>query len=92
MSEQGLGWRLDEGRIVNLLFNGHPGPQEIVCRHPRTWGWVLYSQGTCWTSWPMPALEKVVSGGLDPVPGRCSDPLLREEVLRELPSNVQRGF
>ena len=91
LSEQGLGWRLDEGRIVSLLFNGHPGPQEIVCRHPRTWGWVLYSQGTCWTSWPMPAMEKDVSGGC-PAPGRCSDPLLREEVLRELPSDVQRGF
>jgi hypothetical protein len=36
-------------------------------------------------------MEKDVSGGY-PAPGRCSDPLLREEVLRELPSDVQRGF
>ena len=43
-----------DGSLVQIYFRGQPGPQEIVCRHPLTWGWILYSQGTCWTSWPMP--------------------------------------
>ena len=30
--------------MVQILFNGQPGPQEVACRHPVNWGWVLYSQ------------------------------------------------
>ena len=82
-----LGWELHmDGRVVQLLFSGHGGPQELVCRHPTSWGWVLYSGGTCWTSWPMPPCAEV--------DGRraCSDPLLREEALGELPSELERDF
>lgn len=81
--EGSIGYELDElGSIVTILFYGQHGPQEVVCRHPETWGWVLYSQGTCWTSWPMPPC----------VAGQCCDPLLREGALRELPSAVEREF
>ena len=74
-----------EGRLIRLLFNGRPGPQEVVCRHPGNWGWVLYSQGTCWTSFAMPPREAGETG-------ECADPLLRDAVLRELPSELQRDF
>ena len=97
-----LGWQLEvDGRVVRLLFNNGAGqgPQELVCRHPTTWGWVLYSQGTCWTSWPMPPCksgvgEPVVLGDSDQEAVRlgCSDPLLREQALRELPCELQRDF
>ena len=43
-------WRLTHfNRVVQLSFSGQDGPQEIVSRHPN-WGWVLFSQGTVWTS------------------------------------------
>lgn len=99
LAEQGLEWSLPlrpggHGRVIDLLIHGHPGPEELVCRHPRTWGWVLYSQGTCWTSWPMPKCEVVdecdSEGGLTRGVKRCSDPLLREEVLSELPCDLKR--
>ena len=71
-----LSWELAMGgRIIQLLFNGQIGPQEVVCRHPINLGWVLYSQGTCWTSWEMPEVKD----------GECADPLLREENLHRLP-------
>ena len=35
-----------DGRVVQLLFNENQGPQELVCRHPFNWGWVLHSQAT----------------------------------------------
>ena len=42
-----LGWELIfEGCVVQLMMDGHGGPQEFVCRHPLTWGWILYSGGT----------------------------------------------
>ena len=107
ISDHGLGWSeaqlTADGRVVQLLFDGRPGPQEVVCRHPGTWGWVLYSQGTVWTSWEMPrcsAREGERGAGL-PLRGRaipphedfeCSDPLLREENLRNLPSGLRRDF
>jgi len=50
-----LTWRLlDGGPCLQLEFNGSDGPQEFVSRHPKNWGWILMSGGTCWTSWPMP--------------------------------------
>merc|ERR1712072_597792 len=65
MPSVAFGWAVEmDGRIVRILFDGQPGPQEVVCRHPRTWGWVLYSQGTCWTSWEMPECRE----------NMCSDP------------------
>ena len=83
MQNPSLGWELDlDGRLVQLLFNGHAGPQELVCRHPENWGWVLYSGGTVWASWEMPKC-------LD---GRCSDPAMSEEALCLLPSELQRDF
>jgi hypothetical protein len=97
-SSVSFSWALEmEGRMVRLLFNGQPGPQEVVCRHPATWGWVLYSQGTCWTSWEMPPCTGG-PGGQDPSHplgasrGECSDPLLREEALRNLPSGVPNMY
>ena len=69
-----LGWALEMGgEVVQLSFHGRNGPQEIVTRHPTNWGWVLYSQGTCWTSWEMPSREK-------------EDPLLKDEALHRLPT------
>eukprot|EP00621_Florenciella_sp_RCC1693_P012823 CAMPEP_0182539918 /NCGR_PEP_ID=MMETSP1323-20130603/26203_1 /TAXON_ID=236787 /ORGANISM="Florenciella parvula, Strain RCC1693" /LENGTH=70 /DNA_ID=CAMNT_0024750527 /DNA_START=1 /DNA_END=213 /DNA_ORIENTATION=+ len=54
---------------------GQGGPQEIVSRHPTTWGWIMFSQGTVWTTWP------------NPYPGSPEeDPLLKEENLESLPS------
>ena len=83
LTEAMVGWETEmEGRLVRILFNGQHGPQELVCRHPTTWGWVLYSQGTCWTSWAMPKCEA----------GQCSDPLLREDALKYLPCELQRDF
>jgi hypothetical protein len=42
-----LGWELTfEGCVVQLMMHGDGGPQEFVCRHPLTWGWILYSGGT----------------------------------------------
>ena len=83
----GMGWELQmEGRVVQLLFDGHSGPQELVCRHPVTWGWVLYSGGSCWTSWTMPARTTV-----DGAEVTCSDPLLREAALHKLPSELKLG-
>lgn len=85
MSDATLGWELQmNGSLVQILFDGQSGPQEVVCRHPN-WGWVFYSGGTCWTSWPMPAYtveqdgEKVMS-----------DPLLREQRLSSLSSEIPR--
>lgn len=50
-----LTWRLvDGGSCLQLEFNGSDGPQEYISRHPKNWGWLLMSGGTCWTSWPMP--------------------------------------
>ena len=44
-------WNLsDNGKIVQLLFNGGAGPQENVIRHPKNGGWILYSGATIWTS------------------------------------------
>ena len=46
LPDGGLGWELEMGgAIVKILFHGQPGPQELVCRHPTTWGWVPYPQG-----------------------------------------------
>jgi hypothetical protein len=76
------------GCVVQLLFNGQPGPEEIVCRHPTTWGWVLYSGGSVWTSWEMPVRvrdSECLHAGKSTV-WACSDPLLREEALMGLPS------
>ena len=103
-SNVSLGWELrplpTNGCIVQIFFNGRPGPQEVVCRHPHTWGWVLHSQGTCWTSWTMPRCVSLhADTGSDE--GRraadlthvvCDDPLLRDENLHLLPSQVQREF
>ena len=83
MHDGSIGYQLEGGGcVVSILFHGQHGPQEVVCRHPKTWGWVLYSQGTCWISWPMPPCRE----------GQCSDPLLREEALCQLPSSVERDF
>mmetsp|Transcript_17220 Transcript_17220/g.34514 ORF Transcript_17220/g.34514 Transcript_17220/m.34514 type:complete len:335 (-) Transcript_17220:20-1024(-) len=47
-----VNWNLvQDQRVVNLLFSGQAGPQEVIARHPGNWGWVLFSRGTCWTSW-----------------------------------------
>ena len=82
MSIESLGWQLlMEGRVVQMVMDGYGGPQELVCRHPVTWGWILYSGGTCWTSWPMPACEEVEGVKM------CSDPLLREGMLCMLPTH-----
>ena len=78
-----LGWQIEHGgNIVTLLFSGQPGPNELVCRHPQHWGWILYSQGTVWTSWKMPGLEN----------GVCKDPLLREQNLKNLPCGTVRDY
>ena len=60
--------------MVHMLLDSErrQGPHEVVCRHPKNWGFVLYSQGTCWTSWPMPA-------------DWAADPLLQDDMLRYLP-------
>lgn len=77
-------WNFEyEGRVVRLLFEGATGPQEIVSRHPINNGWVFYSIGTVWTSWPMP------KRGSD---GMCVDPLLRDSNLSHLPSELKRDF
>lgn len=83
------------GRVVRILFDdaAASGPQEIVCRHPTNWGWVLYSQGTCWSSWPMPrclCVDQVHREGF--VAPACADPHLCEEALRHLPSEIARDF
>ena len=90
---QGLGWELEaEGRLVRLLFHEpgsdvpQAGPQELVCRHPLQWGWVLYSEGTCWTSFAMPACLGTGESM------HCSDPLLREEALCRLPCELEREY
>ena len=84
MRNTSLGWKLHmDGRVVQLLFDGHSGPQELVCRHPVTWGWVLYSSGSCWTSWTMPACTEVDGEKMS------SDPLLREAALCKLPSETK---
>ena len=83
MRDLTLGWELLDGCVVQLLLGSSGGPQEIVCRHPDTWGWILYSGGTVWTSWPMPPCINV-EGKLV-----CSDPLLREPVLCKLPSELR---
>lgn len=84
MRNASLGWALSmEGRVVQLLFDGNSGPQELVCRHPVTWGWVLYSGGSCWTSWTMPACTEVDGEKMS------SDPLLRERALCKLPSELK---
>ena len=81
--DMAMDWSLElNGSLVQIFFHGQPGPQEIVCRHPINWGWVLYSQGTCWTSWPMPPCRD----------GACADPLLRDGELRELPSEIPRDY
>mmetsp|Transcript_23330 Transcript_23330/g.52625 ORF Transcript_23330/g.52625 Transcript_23330/m.52625 type:complete len:109 (+) Transcript_23330:750-1076(+) len=73
-------WELElEGRIVRLCIMGQDGPQEIVSRHPETWGWVLYSQGSVWTSWPMPRRDE-------------EDEHLLDANLRNLPSDLRREF
>ena len=72
-----LEWRLEhEGAAVRLIIMGRDGPIEVVSRHPETWGWVLFSQGTVWTSWTMPSQED-------------NDPVLAEENLANLPSDLQ---
>lgn len=38
------------GSILSLSF----GVKEYVARHPINWGFVLQSQGTVWTNYPMP--------------------------------------
>ena len=78
-----LGWSLEgHGLMVQMSFNGQEGPKELVCRHPTNWGWVLYSQGTCWTSWEMPPCRDRM----------CTDPHLQEAHLWRLPSKLQRSF
>ena len=84
MGLDSLGWEMHNGgRVVQLVFDAvdgsRGGPQEIVCRHPVTWGWILQSGGTCWTSWPMPACVEVEGKR------QCSAPLLREPMLCQLP-------
>jgi hypothetical protein len=84
LGPRGMGWVTSmEGRVVQLLFDGHGGPQELVCRHPVFWGWVLYSAGSCWTSWTMPACTEVDGEHMS------SDPLLREAALSQLPSELK---
>ena len=61
---------------MRLIIMGRDGPIEVVSRHPETWGWVLFSQGTVWTSWTMPSQED-------------NDPVLAEENLANLPSDLQ---
>ena len=96
--------RYGTAALVQILFNGSPGPQEVVCRHPSNWGWVLYSQGTCGTSFEMPARQQSFEEEDEEIARlrrenpdarrsfRCSDPLLRDEALKELPSQVERDF
>ena len=75
-----LSWSMEMGgQVVRIRFNGRNGPQEIVCRHPDSWGWVLYSQSTLWTSWTMPTRDK-------------QDPLLQDDALVRLPSDIARDF
>ena len=62
-----------------MVIFGREGPQEIVSRHPVHGGWILYSQGTLWTSWLIP-------------PRAEEDPLLRDDVLHLLPSDLERHF
>jgi hypothetical protein len=83
-----LEWDLThEGRVVQLVIGEMGGPQELVCRHPKTWGWVLYSQATCWTSWEMPPCEVWPDGERT-----SSDPLLADASLSGLPSELERDF
>lgn len=69
-----VGWRLEhDGAYVQLVMMGHDGPREVVSRHRGTWGWILFSNGSCWTSWEMPSRA-------------AADPILADENLRYLPS------
>ena len=72
-----LRWAIEhDGAVIRILFGAQRGPQEMVCRHPVHGGWVLYSMGSVWTSWEMPAC------GAD---GRCVDALLWDDELHNLP-------
>lgn len=46
-------WRFErDQRIVQLSFAGaNYGPNELIARHPKTWGFILLSQATVWSSW-----------------------------------------
>jgi hypothetical protein len=75
-----LGWALAHGgRAVELSMHGRSMVQECATRHPRTWGWVLYSQGSVWTSWPMPTRAD-------------DDHALRDENLYLLPSDLPKDW
>mmetsp|Transcript_54892 Transcript_54892/g.108943 ORF Transcript_54892/g.108943 Transcript_54892/m.108943 type:complete len:372 (-) Transcript_54892:255-1370(-) len=54
-----LEWRLEHGGgLIRLMISSRDGPCEVVSRHPETWGFILFSQATVWTSWPMPPKEQ----------------------------------
>ena len=75
-----LKWELAKGGAIIQLLELHGdfrGPQEIVCRHPVHGGFVLFSMGSVWTSFPMPPC------GSD---GKCVDAMLRDENLTNLPN------
>lgn len=75
-----LGWALAfGGKAVELSMHGRTMVQECTTRHPTTWGWVLYSQGSVWTSWPMPSRAD-------------NDAALRDENLHLLPSDLPKDW
>ncbi|GMI04503.1 hypothetical protein TrVE_jg11778 [Triparma verrucosa] len=54
MTEQmdSMSWGLiNMNRQVQMFFAGQRGPIEVIARHPITWGWVLFSEATVWSSW-----------------------------------------
>jgi len=71
-----LEWRLElGGSIIRLMIMGRDGPHDVVSRHPETWGFIIFSQATVLTSWPMPPKEQ-------------HDPVLDDGNLDNLPSEV----
>jgi hypothetical protein len=56
---------------------------QVVSRHPVHGGWILYSQGSVWTSYPMPCRGK---------DGQCVDEYLKDQNLCKLPSDLQKSY
>ena len=56
---------------------------QVVSRHPVHGGWILYSQGSVWTSYPMPCRGKN---------GQCVDEYLKDQNLCKLPSDLQKSY
>ena len=73
-----LPWRRGGFAVARcrLIIAGQRGPQEVVSRHPENWGWILFSQGSLWTSFEMPFLDDesgvLLDGNLKDLPCRLN--------------------